>query len=61
MFISYSVNDDKPTVIVWLGVALFVAFMLLVFMVLGLSIYKNYRIKQICKEYNISIEQWNSL
>ena len=61
MFISYSRNGDQPTTFVWLGVGIFVVFMILVFMMLGFSIYKNYKIKQICKEYGISVETWNGL
>lgn len=61
MMISYSLNNDKPTLLVWLGVFLFVIFMILIFVIIGLSIYKNYKIKQICKKYNITIEQWNNL
>ena len=61
MFISYSNNDDKPTTLVWIGVGVFVVFMILVFMMLGFSIYKNYKIKQICKKYGVTIEYWNSL
>lgn len=61
MMISYYINNDKPTVIVWFGVFVFILFSILVFTMTGLTIYKNYKIKQICKKYNITIEQWNSL
>lgn len=61
MFISYSNNGDKPTTLVWMGVVVFIAFMIFVFMILGFSIYSNYKIKQICKKYGVTIEYWNSL
>ena len=61
MIISYSNNNDKPTLIVWTGVIFFAVFMLLIFLIMGLTIYKNYKIKQICKKYNITVVEWNML
>lgn len=61
MGISYSRNGDQPTTIVWIGVGVFVVFMLLVWSMIGFTIYNNWKIKKICKEYGITTNQWNSI
>jgi hypothetical protein len=61
MFISYGANDDKPTLIVWLGVVLYVVFFSCVLLMMGLITYNNIRIKKICKENDITLEFWNKL
>lgn len=61
MIISYSTNGDRPTFIVWLGVAIYVIFFSGVLLMMGLVKHNNNRIKKICKENNITIEYWNNL
>lgn len=61
MYASYSINDYKPTTIVWIGVGIFVAFILLVWLMIAFTIYSNFKIKKICKKYDITVQEWNNI